>query len=82
MTSQVGEPIRKITRTYITLGEIPTLMDELGISRGFSRASINRKILNGTFNVKCIKSGATRLWNPQDIISWWNSQELVSPRGK
>ena len=44
--------------------------------------SINRKILDGTFDVKCIKSGSTRLWNPEHIISWWNTQELVSPAGK
>ena len=82
MTSQVVAPIRKADKHFITLGEIPTLMKELGISRGFSRASINRKILDGTFDVKCIKSGSTRLWNPEHIISWWNTQELVSPTGK
>tara|TARA_R110000796_G_C14449770_1_gene423301 strand:+ start:281 stop:532 length:252 start_codon:yes stop_codon:yes gene_type:complete len=81
-TAQVIEPIRKGDKHFILLGEIPALMQELGINRGFSRASINRKILDGTFNVKCIKSGQTRLWRPTDIISWWNSQELVSPRGK
>jgi len=69
-------------KTLITLGQIPTLMEELGINRGFSRASINRKILDGKFDVLCIKSGHTRLWRPTDIISWWNRQVPVSPRGK
>jgi len=75
-------PTRISDKNYITLGEIPSLMAELGINRGFSRASINRKILNETFDVKCIHSGHTRLWRPCDIISWWNSQEMFSPRGK
>ena len=59
---------------FFTLKEIPNVMEAIGVKRGFSRSSLNRKISQGKFDVPYIMSGATRLFRPQDIISHWNNQ--------
>jgi len=67
---------------FITLEEIPDIMSIMGINRGFSRASLNRKIADGTFNVPCIKEGNCRYFKAKDIIAYLDNKPLVSPKIK
>ncbi|MDC0032275.1 hypothetical protein OAJ23_02330 [Pelagibacteraceae bacterium] len=57
---------------FITLKEIPNVMEAIGVKRGFSRSSLNRKIAQGNFDVPYIMSGHTRLFRPSDVIAHWN----------
>jgi hypothetical protein len=57
---------------FVTMGEIPSVMASIGITKGFSRATINRKIRQGLFDVPFIISGGTKLFRPTQIVSWWN----------
>jgi hypothetical protein len=59
---------------FVTMGEIPAVMESIGIHKGFSRASLNRKIVSGEFDVPYIKSGGVKLFRPTEIVSWWNSR--------
>lgn len=57
---------------YVTAKQIPEVLSSIGIERGFSKASLYRKMETGEFDVPYHLSGRTKLWKPSDIIAWWN----------
>ena len=68
---------------YVTAKQIPGVLSHIGIDRGFSKASLYRKMANEEFDVPYILSGRTKLWKPSDIIAWWNRKPtFVGPNKK
>ena len=54
---------------FVTAKQIPEVLSSIGIEKGFTKASVYRKIASGEFDVPYIISGRTKLWKPSDIIA-------------
>ncbi len=68
---------------FVTAKQIPEVLSSIGIEKGFTKASVYRKIASGQFDVPYIISGRTKLWKPSDIIAWWNRKpKFLGPNAK
>tara|TARA_R100000697_G_scaffold72250_1_gene84650 strand:- start:151 stop:414 length:264 start_codon:yes stop_codon:yes gene_type:complete len=74
MTNIAHEALVFNNDKYVTAKQIPEVLSSIGIERGFSKASLYRKLADGTFDVPYHISGRTKLWKPSEIIAWWNRQ--------
>ena len=57
-------------KDYLTVRHVSAFMEQLGIVRGFSIDSINRKLAKGQFPKPHLKSSNTRYWTKHDITDW------------